>query len=66
MYIKHCKVLIEPSAESKDKNEGIKTDKGVVMWKGKKREILTLNDGEEVDRESKQTEDKMVLPKLSY
>ena len=30
MYIKHCKVLIEPSAESKDKNEGIKTDKGVV------------------------------------
>ena len=36
------------------------------MWKGKKREILTLNDGEEVDRESKQTEDKMALPKLSY
>ena len=36
------------------------------MWKGKKREILTLNDGEEVDKESKQTGDKMVLPKLFY
>ena len=30
MYIKHCKVLIDPIAESKNKKKGIKTDNKVV------------------------------------
>ena len=30
IYMKHCKVLIEPIAENKDKNKGIKTGKKVV------------------------------------
>ena len=30
MYMKHCKVLIEPIAESKNKKKGTKTDKKVV------------------------------------
>ena len=30
IYIKQCKVFIEPIAESKDKKEGTKTDKKVV------------------------------------
>ena len=29
-YMKHCKILIEPIVESKDKNKGTKTDKKVV------------------------------------
>ena len=30
VYMKHCIVLIEPVAESKDKKKGTKTDKKVV------------------------------------
>ena len=30
VYMKHCKFLIEPIAESKDKKEGTKTDKKLV------------------------------------
>ena len=30
MYMKQCKVFIEPIAESKDKKKGTKTDKKVV------------------------------------
>ena len=30
MYMKHCKVLIEPIEKSKDKKKGTKTDKKVV------------------------------------
>ena len=31
MYMKHCKVLIEPIAESKNKKKGRKTDKKVKL-----------------------------------
>ena len=30
VYIKHCKVLIDPIAESKNKKKGMKTDNKVV------------------------------------
>ena len=30
MYVKHCKVLIDPIAESKDKKKGRKTYKKVI------------------------------------
>ena len=30
MYMKHCKILLEPIAQKKDKKKGTKTDKKVV------------------------------------
>ena len=35
VYMKHCKVLIEPIAESNDKKKGTKTDKKVVHMERK-------------------------------
>ena len=37
--MKHCKVLIEPIAESEDKKKGMKT---YNMWKRKRKEILSF------------------------
>ena len=36
VYIKHCKVFIEPIAESKNKKKGMKTDNKVVHVERKK------------------------------
>ena len=40
--MKHCKVLIEPIAESKDKKKGTKTDKKVVHVEGEEERDLEV------------------------
>ena len=63
--MKHCKVLIEPIAETKDKKKVMKRDKKVVHVE--RAEETDLDVQVSVTRRCcKQTDDEMLLPKRSY
>ena len=64
MYMKHCKVLIEPIAETTDKKKVMKRDKVVHV---ERAEETDLDVQVSVTRRCcKQTGDEMLLPKPSY
>ena len=51
--MKDCKVLIEPTAESKDKETNMKKDMKVVHEKGLRKEIMRLKCWQERDGQKK-------------